>query len=74
VTFEQFIADVPRIHNLLKHEGADLRYGQTFYNHLHSINEPLAQKICGTHLDPFYKETVDSETIAFCAENWNWTI
>lgn len=46
------------------------RFGQYYFNCLHSLRPELANQIRGNKLDPFYKDNVPAETMKFVAENW----
>lgn len=46
------------------------RFGQYYFNCLHSLRPDLANKIRATKLDPFHKDHVPAETMKFVAEAW----
>ena len=57
----------------VKQLDSSARFGQVFYNTLHSFRKDLAEQIHGTELDPFYKQHVPQETLAWVVENWSPT-
>lgn len=48
----------------------DIRAGQHYFNVLHIIRPDIAEKVRGTKMDPFYKDSVPVETQNFVASAW----
>lgn len=46
------------------------RLGQAVFNRLAQVRPDIANKLRGTLLDPFYKNSVSTETWEFIHKNW----
>jgi hypothetical protein len=66
-TYNDFHLRVDKTYNVVKNEQ---RFGQYYFNCLHSLRPDLADRIRGNKLDPFYRDNVPAETMKFVAENW----
>jgi len=66
-TYNDFHLRVDKTYNVVKNEQ---RFGQYYFNCLHSLRPDLANQIRGNKLDPFFKDNVPAETMKFVAENW----
>lgn len=69
-SFNDFLADASIVYEKLKGDGFDYRYGQVYFNLLFEHRPDISEKIRGTTLDPFYKESVKSETHQFVEKSW----
>lgn len=58
MTFQEFDRQVVRYLNA----NLDMRYGQAVYNVLHAVDQDAARAINGTHLDPYYDDTIVPKT------------
>lgn len=45
------------------------RYGQTVFNTMYTLHPDVAQKYCGTLIDPFHNDDVVDEFIEKCFED-----
>jgi len=46
------------------------RLGQHWFNRLYEVRPDLAETVVGTPLDPFHKDYVPAEFIAYIYEEW----
>lgn len=47
------------------------RYGQTVFNTMYTLHPNVAQKYCGSPIDPFHNDDSVDEFIAKCFEDIN---
>ncbi len=50
-----------------------LRHGQAAFNALHTVNQPLALRIIGSTLDPYYDDSRLAAFATFVETNWRPT-
>ena len=48
----------------------DIRYGQHWFNVLNAVRPDLADRLRGSLLDPFHRDSVSEQTSAFVATAW----
>lgn len=48
----------------------DTRYGQHWFNVLYAVRPDLADRLRGSLLDPFHRDSVSDEAVAFVAKAW----
>lgn len=66
-TYNDFHLRVDKTYNVVKNEQ---RWGQYYFNCLHSLRPDLSEQIRGTKLDPFHMDEVPAETLKFLIDNW----
>jgi len=65
MTYDEFVAEV----NAYK-IATRQRRGQAYFNMLHTYRPDLSEQIRSTDLDPFYKDYVPADSIAFVIKEW----
>ena len=65
MTYDEFVAAVVEYRI-----GSRQRQGQAYFNMLHTYRPDLSEQIRSTDLDPFQKDYVPGEVIAFVQSNW----
>ena len=65
MTYDEFVSLV-----VSYRRGTNLRKGQAYFNVLSDVRPDLSEQIRGTALDPYYKDYVAPEIIAFVQNNW----
>lgn len=66
VTLSQYL----RLASLAKEDNPSYRMGQAYYNVLDNVRPDLASRIVGTHIDPFHRDCVIAQFLAWVASNW----
>lgn len=69
MTYIDFVINTTKMYNH-PNNAEGWRLGQAVYNRLHEIRPDIANKIVGTPLDPYYKNSVTTETWEFIHQNW----
>lgn len=64
--YSEFLVKVDEFHATHPH----FRYGQSFFNYLHSIKPALANSIRATPMDCFYSNFVSLELQRHLEKNW----
>lgn len=67
VTFSQYL----RLVVLAKEANPSWRTGQTYFNVLDNVRPDLADKICGTAIDPFHRDCVLAAFLGQISTMWN---
>lgn len=67
MTYGQFLA---LTHNTFPDDD-DIRWGQHWFNTLYRVRPDIANQIRGTRFDPFYRDTVSTETSELCSQLWD---
>lgn len=70
ISFNDFLAEVSIQYENQLRAGGDLRYGQMYFNILHGSRPDIANKIRGTKMDPFFRESVRTEIHQFVESLW----
>ena len=68
ITYNKFIATVPEIARFY-----EWRYGQALFNALTKIRPQLAEKVRGSRIDPFYRESgeIAPELFSMLENEWD---
>lgn len=69
MNYLDFVIEATRTYNKPDNP-ADYRLGQYVYNKLAEVRPDIATKLCGTPLDPYYRNSVPTETWEFIHRNW----
>lgn len=51
-------------------ESDGMRFGQVYFNLLHTLRPDLSEQLRATPLDPFHRDKVSTETEQFVMDNW----
>jgi hypothetical protein len=66
MTFAEYLKKVTET----KNENSSWRMGQTYFNVLSDVRSDLSEQVLFTNLDPFFRDEVIGNFLAFVAENW----